>query len=173
MKFTDLLIGFLLGALLAAMFFPSRVRAEDLNVRTGVGFEVLHAQGYWNYDARLGYDGGVGLRVGQLRAPAWAHRIPAEITNTKPEWKLDSLNYVAAEKEWCDVSWCGTLGVAHLSEVTKINGTKTNFLLGLRYVASKTISLELLHFSHGSALGIEQDKSNSGWNLIRIVYTLR
>jgi hypothetical protein len=167
-KLIDAVVGLLIIAIVC-IGASRNARANDLDVRASVGFEALHAQGYWTYGLRVGQDGGYGLRAGQLRAPSWSHRIPAEMS----EWKLDSLNYVAADREFCGTNWCGSLGIAHLSELTKINGTKTNFLLGIRYVINPEWSLELLHFSHGSMLGIEKGKSNSGWNFLQAVYTFK
>lgn len=164
------------AALLAVAFAvillsPRVARGADLDVRAAVQYEVLHAQGYWSPSLRIGKNGGYGLRIGHLRAPGWAREVPDELIAQKPALKIDSLNYIGIEREWCDVRWCATLGAAKLTELTKINGTYYNFTLGLRYVIDKHWSIELTHFSHGSMLGIEKDKSNAGWNLLGVAYT--
>lgn len=170
-KWKVVIVAWITLLLFASVMLSGKAKADELDIRASVGFEALHAQGYWTYGVRVGQDGGYGVRLGQLRAPSWSHRIPQEITAVKPEWKLDSLNYVAVDKEWCGSNWCGTLGLAHLSELTKINGTKANFLLGVRYKMTEQHSIELMHFSHGSMLGIEKEKSNAGWNLLQYNYT--
>lgn len=145
------------------MIGPRAARATDFDVRTSMQFEALHAQGYWSPALRIGENGGYGLRLGHLRAPEWARHVPG----------VESLSYIGVEREWCGVRWCGTLGVAKLTELTKINGTYYNFVLGVRYVIDKNWSLELTHFSHGALLGIENDKPNVGWNLLGVTYTWR
>jgi hypothetical protein len=56
------------------------------------------------------------------------------------------------------------LGVAHLNQLTALNGTKDNFSLTIGY-SSSFGDLFCRHFSHASMFGIEPDKANGGWNL--------
>lgn len=163
----------ILVALVATMSSCAPLPAADLpfEVRAGVGFDALHGQGYWSPGVRLGNEW--GLRVGLLKAPMWAADVPGEIKAAKPQFDLTDVAYYGVEREFCGERWCGALGIARLSRLTELNGTKWNFMLGLRYKFSPEWSGGLIHFSHGSMLGIERDKANSGWNVLNVERTWR
>ena len=183
----------LLGGLLVVVFltYSTDTHAgpadddQSTRVRVSVTTEALHGQGYWSPGIRIGKDGGYGLRFGSMRAPVWARRIPDNITVTDPrtgqrvsiplelgpEWKIDSISYVEVDREFCGQRWCGGIGAARLNGHTYMNGSTWNFGLHVRYAIDRQWSLVLDHYSHGSMLGIAQDKSNRGWNLIGVAYS--
>lgn len=144
---------------------------QDVRVRVSAATEVLHGQGYWSPALRVGHDGGWGLRIGSLKAPAWASEVPAELIALDDSFKLNSVSFVEADYEACGQRWCGAIGAARLNGLTPMNGTQWNFGVHLRYAIDINWSLVLDHYSHGSAFGIAKDKSNRGWNLLGVAYT--
>lgn len=140
-------------------------------LRISLATDVVHGQGYWSPGLRIGKDGGLGLRVGSMQAPMWAHAVPEHIQQTKPQLKLDSVSYIEVDKELCGERWCVGLGAAKLSGLTRMNGTEWNFGVHFRYAITENWSLVLDHYSHGSALGFAKDKSNRGWNLLGVAYS--
>lgn len=144
---------------------------QGIRVRVSAATEVLHGQGYWSPSLRIGQDGGLGLRVGSMKAPMWAKEVPAELIEANSKFKLDSVSFVEADYEVCGQRWCGALGAARLNGLTPMNGTQWNFGVHVRYAINVNWSLVLDHYSHGTALGIATDKSNRGWNLLGVAYT--
>lgn len=144
---------------------------QSTRVRLSVTADVIHGQGYWSPSLRIGQDGGFGLRVGRMQPPAWAKSVPEEIRQEKPQFDLNAVSYVEVDKEFCGERWCAALGIAKLSDKSYMNGTEWNFGVHFRYAMDKNWSLVLDHYSHGSMLGIEKEKSNRGWNLLGVAYT--
>ena len=144
---------------------------EEVRVRVSLATDVVHGQGYWSPMLRIGVDGGPGLRVGSMQAPTWSRSIPAEVVEKNPNFKLDSVSFFEVDYEVCGQRWCGALGAARLDGLTFMNGTPWNFGLHVRYAITQHWSLVLDHYSHGTMLGIAQDKSNRGWNLLGVAYT--
>lgn len=144
---------------------------QSTRVRISLATDVIHGQGYWSPGLRMGTDGGFGLRIGSMQAPIWAKDVPEEIQNRKPQFNLDSVSYVEVDKEFCGELWCTALGAAKFSDLTRMNGTKWNFGVHIRYAIDRNWSLVFDHYSHGSALGFAKDKSNRGWNLLGVAYT--
>lgn len=144
---------------------------QSIRARVSLSTEMLHGQGYWNPGLRIGQDGGFGVRLGALRAPVWASRIPDEVKSAHPEWDIRSATYFEVDKEFCAQRWCAGLGVAKLSRTTYMNGTEWNFGTHLRYAIDKDWSITFDHYSHARALGFAPDKSNRGWNLLGVAYS--
>jgi len=65
------------------------------------------------------------------------------------------------------------LGSAYLFKLGPINGTHLNFSITSTYDIDENWRLFYRHFSHGSYLGIEKNKENSGWNLIGVLYKFK
>lgn len=122
---------FLFGLLVGLILSPARACAAD--VRLTLGAEVLHMQGYSLADLRVGETGGYGVRVGLLRAPAWAGSVPEHIRTHKPQFDLQDVAYWGLDREWCGEAWCGGLGVVRLTDTSWANGTQWNFGLYASY----------------------------------------
>lgn len=142
---------------------------ESIRARLSVTTEILHGQGYWSPGLRVGQDGGWGVRYARMSRPTWAREIPQNL-NLGSKWQIESAGLLEVDREFCGERWCGGIGVAHINRVTPMNGTLWNFGLHVRYAIDKDWSIVLDHYSHGSALGIAQDKSNRGWNLLGVSY---
>lgn len=151
--------------LLAVVLAGSPAYAE---FRIGLGTEFIHGQGYWSPSLRIGEKW--GLRIGALNAPVWAESVPEHIQRAKPQFDLESHSYFGIDREFCGSHWCGGLGVVRINGLSYMNGTRYNFGVYGRYKIDKKWSIEYTHFSHGSALGIAEEKSNRGWNLIGLSY---
>lgn len=145
--------------------------SRSVRLRVSVATEVVHGQGYWSPGLRLGHDGGWGLRAGALVAPVWAGAVPDHIRQAKPQFDLESHGYIGVDREFCATRWCAGLGIVRINGLSYMNGTRYNFGLYARYLIDRHWSLDYIHFSHGSALGIADDKSNRGWNLLGIGYS--
>lgn len=179
----------LFAAFVLGMWAASDARAdspavptEDVRARLFFTTEMLHGQGYWSPGLRVGYDGGWGLRYSRLSRPYWAREIPQSVTTTHPQtgqqvsvplnlgdkWKIESAGLLEVDREFCGRRWCGALGAAYINRDTPMNGTRWNFGLHVRYAIDANWSIVYDHYSHGSMLGISQDESNRGWNLLGI-----
>ena len=60
------------------------------------------------------------------------------------------------------------LGLAMLDKTTYVSGTKWNFSLTACGEITSIFDICLRHWSHGAWLGIEEDKSNGGWNILMV-----
>jgi hypothetical protein len=165
------LIFFLWAVLLLSILVGPADASEGIRARVSVTTDVLHGQGYWAPSLRVGYDGGIGIRYSRLTAPMWAREIPDEFAAQAARWKIESAGVYEIDKEFCGTRWCGALGAAYINRHTVLNGTHWNFGLHIRYKIDHNWSLVLDHYSHGSMLGIADDKSNRGWNLLGVAYT--
>lgn len=77
--------------------------------------------------------------------------------------------FLGGDYLWKYSHWRYGIGLAWLDRNgNAINGTHANFSLSVAYDISDRFFIEVMHFSHGSALGIRGDIPNQGWDFIGI-----
>ena len=62
----------------------------------------------------------------------------------------------------------GHFGLVWLDKTTSLNGTHLNFSTSARCRLTKRTNLLFRHWSHGTAIGIENNRANKGFNLLGI-----
>ena len=101
------------------------------------------------------YGGGWGARLG-----FWVRESRVE---------RSAANFFAGiDHVWTYSKWRAGIGAVWIDEVNDLNGTHWDFDVSLGYDLSSRVFVEYRHHSHGRKLGISQDASNDGWNLIGI-----
>jgi hypothetical protein len=79
------------------------------------------------------------------------------------------VEFYGAEYVWRPWKHCApSLGLVHIDHLTPLNGTHWNFQLGLQCQVSERVFVGFMHFSHGRGLGIEENKTNNGFNFLTV-----
>ena len=147
------IIGLLLGVglLLSA---PSHALDETkADLRLSVSDDFVHARGAMVISAR--YGGSWGARLG-----FWARESQVEASAAN--------FFVGIDHVWTYSKWRAGLGSVWIDKVNDLNGTHLDFDVSLGYDLSSRVFLEYRHHSHGRKLGISENASNDGWNLVGV-----
>ena len=145
--------GFLLGAGLL-LSGPSHALDETkAELRLSVSDDLVHARGSTLVSAR--YGGAWGARLG-----FWARE--SQVEPSKAHF------FAGVDHVWTYSKWRAGLGAVWIDEVNDLNGTHWDFDVSLGYDLSSRVFVEYRHHSHGRKLGISQNASNDGWNLVGV-----
>jgi len=153
---------FAIGCAVAGILFSVSVaHADETRPATTPALQLSVSDALKNASGSIIVAGRYGDEWG-VRAGFWAHaqNLAAYAETPNVFFAVDRMITVRRLR--------AGLGIAWIDEVNNVNGTRWNFIWSMAVDLPDRFFLELLHMSHGAALGIEEDKPNHGWNFIGI-----
>jgi hypothetical protein len=148
-----MLVGVLVGAAKAADEPP----IDRPQVQLSLSRAVATGTGSLLAAGRYGDDW--GLRLG-----AWLY--DKHVDGLAPD------GFIGVDRLWTYDGFRYGLGAAWLNSTNDLNGTHWNFSISVAYKFSERVFVEIIHFSHGTSIGIRRDAPNDGWDFLGLGFAL-
>ena len=149
----SLVVGFLAFSQAApARAFDWHIEDTRPALRASVGVDVFRVPGTWVASARYGGSWNV-------KAATWLHN--AGVDPSAPHLLFGG-GYVLTMSRFrfgAGLVWIDKIN-------NNVNGTHLNVDASVAYDLSDRIFVEYQHYSHGAIVGVQQNVSNGGWNLV-------